>query len=443
MASAAGAADGGMGEFPILCETCLGDNPFLRMTKEAFGGSCKVCETPMDKFRWKPGHRARFKSTQICRTCARVKNVCQCCILDLQYGLPVQVRDRMLNRAKGAAAQLSDRPHSDATRLFLAQKHQRMLANGEEVFDASATNAQLQRMARMRPNYNRNLPNRCSFFAKGECKRGDRCPFLHELPPAPKDDPMSQQNIKDRFYGTNDPVAEAMLGRQAASASNAPPPPTADARTLWVGGLPAGFESGAAELRAAFGGTAEAAEIRIVARSAMAFVEFPDQAAARAALAEAHGGRGTLRGAPLQVSWAKPRPAAADGERPARRGGAARGEGGAAGGHQGRKRARDAGGGAAARPRAPKRAAAGGLGPQHGRERAPAPASAPVSAPSAAARPAAPALPGLALGEELPPPPAALLAVLAAKKGKAAAPAGEGAAPPGAGQAAQAAGAEG
>ena len=31
-------------EFPILCQTCLGDNPYLRMTKEKFGKECKMLE---------------------------------------------------------------------------------------------------------------------------------------------------------------------------------------------------------------------------------------------------------------------------------------------------------------------------------------------------------------------------------------------------------------
>ena len=76
----------GSDQMPILCESCLGDNPYVRMTREPVGGACKICERPFCVFRWKPGPKARYKKTELCGTCARVKNVCQTCIFDLQYG---------------------------------------------------------------------------------------------------------------------------------------------------------------------------------------------------------------------------------------------------------------------------------------------------------------------------------------------------------------------
>ena len=79
-------------DFPILCQTCLGDNPYLRMTKEKYGKECKICTRPFTVFRWCPGAKMRFKKTEVCQTCAKLKNVCQTCLLDLEYGLPVQVR---------------------------------------------------------------------------------------------------------------------------------------------------------------------------------------------------------------------------------------------------------------------------------------------------------------------------------------------------------------
>ena len=73
-------------EFPILCESCMGDNPYVRMMREQYGSTCKICERPMTVFRWKPGSKARQKCTVTCQVCAKLKNTCQCCILDLQYG---------------------------------------------------------------------------------------------------------------------------------------------------------------------------------------------------------------------------------------------------------------------------------------------------------------------------------------------------------------------
>jgi pre-mRNA-splicing factor RBM22/SLT11 len=70
----------------------------------------------------------------------------------------------------------------------------------------------LMKLARSAPYYKRNQPHICSFYVKGECKRGEECPYRHEKPTDP-DDPLSNQNIRDRFYGVNDPVAEKLLSR--------------------------------------------------------------------------------------------------------------------------------------------------------------------------------------------------------------------------------------
>ena len=55
----------------------------------------------------------------------------------------------------------------------------------------------LQKLARTTPYYKRNRPHICSFWVKGECKRGEECPYRHEKPSDP-DDPLSNQNFKDR-----------------------------------------------------------------------------------------------------------------------------------------------------------------------------------------------------------------------------------------------------
>lgn len=71
-------------------------------TKQEFGQECKICNRPFTVFRWNPGQGGRFKKTEVCTTCAKIKGVCQTCLLDLEYGLPVQVRDAALGRKNQA-----------------------------------------------------------------------------------------------------------------------------------------------------------------------------------------------------------------------------------------------------------------------------------------------------------------------------------------------------
>ena len=93
----------------------------------------------------------------------------------------------------------------------------------------------LQKLARTTPYYKRNRPHICSFWVKGECKRGEECPYRHEKPSDP-DDPLSQQNFKDRYYGVNDPVAEKLLKR-AQAMPHLEPPEDVNITTLYCGGL--------------------------------------------------------------------------------------------------------------------------------------------------------------------------------------------------------------
>lgn len=200
-------------DFPILCETCLGDNPYVRMMKEKYGKECKICMRPFTVFRWCPGAGMRYKKTEVCQTCSKLKNVCQTCLLDLEYGLPVQVRD--------AALKVKDElPKSVVNKEYFNQQVEKELAEGDntkafgDLGKITNKNEMLTKLARKAPYYKRNRPHVCSFWVKGECKRGEECPYRHEAPNDPED-PLSNQNIRDRFYGTNDPVADKMFKRIA------------------------------------------------------------------------------------------------------------------------------------------------------------------------------------------------------------------------------------
>ncbi len=137
---------------------------------------CKICARPFTNFRWNPGPNARYKTTIVCQTCAKLKNVCQTCLFDLEYGLPTQVRD--------AALGLTEKmPGSDVGREYYTQQmEQRLSASGAvdpigQLGAATAGREMLSRLARTTPYYKRNRARICSFWVKGECKRGEECPY--------------------------------------------------------------------------------------------------------------------------------------------------------------------------------------------------------------------------------------------------------------------------
>ncbi|RKO87716.1 hypothetical protein BDK51DRAFT_9016, partial [Blyttiomyces helicus] len=286
-------------EFPILCETCLGDNPYVRMTRQNFGKECKICTRPFTIFKWSPGTGMRYKKTEICQTCAKIKNVCQTCVLDLDYGLPVQVRDSVLNVQDAV-------PRSDVNREFFVQKVEGELGNESLTNYGKADSAAkeiLKKMARVEPYYKRNRPHICSFFVKGECRRGDECPFRHELP---VENELSHQNIKDRYYGQNDPVAKKMLNKTDRP-SKLGAPADKEITSLFITGID--LEITEADLRYvnffyAFG---EIRSIVVIAKSKCAFVNFATRAAAELAVEKSYNNL-NIRGKVLRVQWGRPRP---------------------------------------------------------------------------------------------------------------------------------------
>uniref|UniRef100_A0A1D1ZT75 Uncharacterized protein n=1 Tax=Auxenochlorella protothecoides TaxID=3075 RepID=A0A1D1ZT75_AUXPR len=290
-------------DFPIICETCLGPNPYVRMQRMDYGSTCHISGRPYTVFRWRPGNDARYKKTIICQEVAKAKNVCQCCLLDLDYNLPVQVRDEALGM------QADQLPASDAGKEYALQ---RMSDAGEldhSKFDTPTAPELLVKLQRTTPYYKRNQAKICSFFVKGMCKRGAECPYRHEMP---IEGPLSKQNIKDRYYGVNDPVAEKMLGRAAEMQKLTPPEDTSIA-TLFVGGL--GSEHSEADLRDIFYTHGELKSVKKLESKGVAFVTFTTRQGAEAA-AEALSNRLIIKGQRCKLLWGRPQPGRAAGGPP-------------------------------------------------------------------------------------------------------------------------------
>lgn len=320
-------------DFPLLCETCLGDNPYVRMTKESHGSQCKICERPYTVFRWKAGRDGRHKRTVLCQTCCKLKNVCQCCILDLKFGLPTQVRDTVLGLEDNA-------PKSEVNRDYYANNMEAQmagnptlgqgslgngaslsLAGGGQISSLSATGAggivpaggangnsgadlrgaaDLSNVRGSQPYYKRNQAKICSFFVKGECNRGIRCPYRHEMPTDPNG-PMAKQNYRDRYYGKNDPVANKIL-QKMSSLPGLTPPQDKSVSTLYVGRLGASVtERGLRDFFYQFG---EIRKVLMVSAKHSAFVTFTTREAAERAV-EKLGGQPMIMGSKARIMWGK------------------------------------------------------------------------------------------------------------------------------------------
>lgn len=68
----------------------------------------------------------------------------------------------------------------------------------ESSYGKARPNDTILKLQRTTPYYKRNRAHVCSFYVRGECTRGAECPYRHEMPITGE---LSQQNIKDRYYG--------------------------------------------------------------------------------------------------------------------------------------------------------------------------------------------------------------------------------------------------
>lgn len=139
-------------DFPSVCESCLPENPYVKMLKEDYGAECKLCSRPFTIFSWSADRaHGRKKRTSICLTCARLKNCCQACMLDLSFGLPIVVRDAALKM-------VAPGPQSEINREFFAQNNEKAIEEGRagvEEYEKTDEKARelLRKLAQSKPYF--------------------------------------------------------------------------------------------------------------------------------------------------------------------------------------------------------------------------------------------------------------------------------------------------
>ncbi|KAK6357823.1 Pre-mRNA-splicing factor slt11 [Orbilia blumenaviensis] len=291
-------------DFPSVCENCLPENPYVQMIKENYGAECKICTRPFTVFKWLPDRNSRYKKTNICLTCARLKNCCQCCMLDLSFGLPIVVRDAALKL-------VAQGPSSEINKQYYAQNTENKLIEGEipeeyEKTDSAARDL-LKRLANSEPYYKRPRRNR------------DEGGIANKVGPGPVRTRGGGGGDRgrgggDRGRGGGDRNRGGQRGpaRNFPSAAQLPPgpqdiEPPADKSITSLFLL--GVEDDLAEhaVRTFFSAFGQIRSIVCVHHSRCAFVNFQTRAGAEAA-AESCQGKAIIAGCPLRIMWGKPRP---------------------------------------------------------------------------------------------------------------------------------------
>ncbi|KAI9782777.1 MAG: Pre-mRNA-splicing factor slt11 [Candelina submexicana] len=299
-------------DFPSVCENCLPDNPYVQMLKEDHGAECKICTRPFTIFRWKADRTARTKRTNICLTCARLKNCCQCCMLDLSFGLPIVVRDAALKM-------LAPGPESSINREYYAQEHEREIEEGRggvEEYEKTDEKARelLRRLANSEPYYKRQRRIGNSEDGKPSSDKPAASEALEK-----RQGPGPIRTRDSRGRGTSGPRGTMHGGRGGGrpgrvfpSTAQLPPgpqdilpPADPNITSLFVTGVEDDLPEHA--LRTFFTPFGTIRSIVCSHRSHCAFINYATRQGAETA-AEQCQGKAVIAGCPLRVQWGKPRP---------------------------------------------------------------------------------------------------------------------------------------
>ena len=302
-------------DFPSVCENCLPDNPYVQMLKDDHGAECKICTRPFTVFRWKADRTARTKRTNICLTCARLKNCCQCCMLDLSFGLPIVVRDAALKM-------VAPGPESSINREYYAQNNEREIEEGRggtEEYEKTDEKARelLRRLANSEPYYKRQRRLEANEeVANAETESGSQEAGHKMIASAPGSiGPIRTQDNRDRDRTRGGSYRGRGGGRggRAAFPSTAQlppqpqdimPPRDPNITSLFVTGVEDDLPEHA--LRTFFTPFGVLRSIICSHRSHCAFINYTKREEAEAA-AEHCQGKAVIMGCPLRVRWGKPK----------------------------------------------------------------------------------------------------------------------------------------
>ena len=298
-------------DMPSVCERCLPDNPYVQMLKEDYGEACKLCTRPFTVFRWKADRTSRQKRTGICLTCARLKNCCQCCMLDLSFGLPITIRDAALKM-------VAPGPQSEVNREYYAQNNEREIEEGRglEGYERTDEKARdlLRRLASSEPYYKKQRRLEAEEASEGGQKlleSGEE--QLHEPGPIRTNVTKEKSAYGSSYSGPRTGAPSSNRTRPAAAPRKAAPikpedilpPQDRNITSLFITGVEDDLPEH--ELRTFFSQYGTLRSIVCSHRSHCAFMNYIKREDAEKAAAACQG-KAVIKGVPLRVQWGRPKP---------------------------------------------------------------------------------------------------------------------------------------
>ncbi|KAH8816751.1 hypothetical protein F5884DRAFT_666807 [Xylogone sp. PMI_703] len=293
-------------DFPSVCENCLPDNPFVQMTKQDYGEECKICTRPFTVFRWKADRTSRTKRTNICLTCARLKNCCQCCMLDLSFGLPIVIRDAALKM-------IAPGPQSAVNREYYAQEHEKEIEEGRgavEEYNKTDEKARelLRRLATSEPYFKKQRRIESS-ESSGNANEGSSAANTGGAGPIRTRDsrgqPQSRASVRGGRGGARGGRAFPGTAQLPPGPQDILPPADKSITSLFITGVEDDLPE--YKIREFFSPYGKIRSLVCSHMSHCAFINYVTREGAEAA-AEALQGRAVIAGCPLRVQWGRPRP---------------------------------------------------------------------------------------------------------------------------------------
>ncbi|KGQ09791.1 Pre-mRNA-splicing factor slt-11 [Beauveria bassiana D1-5] len=290
-------------DFPSVCENCLPENPYVKMVKEDYGAECKLCTRPFTIFSWSATRaQGRRKTTMICLTCARLKNCCQSCMLDLSFGLPIAVRDAALKM-------VAPGPQSDINREYFAQNNEKLTEEGKGTEECEKTDEKarelLRRLAASKPYFRKGRTVDESELISAS-NTGDAAVGAGVGGPGPirTKDSRAARAAGAKIGGGKGRAAFPSTAQLPPSPRDWLPPDDKNIMSLFVTGVEDDLPE--FKLRDFFKAHGKIKSLVCSHMSHCAFVNYETREAAEKAAASCQG-RAVIAGCPLRIRWGQPK----------------------------------------------------------------------------------------------------------------------------------------